>query len=97
MAALLGPDSPGFWFFDDIDAGLCPTSLPIVFELLERHATATTRQVLVTTREPRALEALDLDPEAISTAYRLQRGARSSVERICTPAKIDEQEEAPPF
>ena len=103
MAALLGPDSPGFWFFDDVDAGLCPTSLPIVFELLERHATATTRQVVVTTREPRTLEALDLDPEAITTAYRLHRGAAPSVERICAPAKLnepppsEEDDDAPPF
>lgn len=85
MAALLGPESPGFWFVDNLDAGFAPSKLGILLELLERHATATTRQIAATLRNDEALATVDLDPESITTAYRMFPYGWKPPERVGAP------------
>ena len=87
MAALLGPESPGFWFIDNLDASFAPSKLGHLFELLERHATATTRQIVATVRNDKALTSVDLDPESITTAYRMYPCGRKPPERMCPDPK----------
>ena len=85
MAALLGPESPGFWFVDNLDAGFSPSKLGLVLEMLERHATATTRQLVVTMRDEEALGTLDLEPDAITTAYQMFAYGWRTPERMGAP------------
>lgn len=71
LAALLGPESPGFWFVDNLDSGFSPSKLGLVLEMLQRHVTSTHRQILVTLRDEDALDAVDLTPQTSTSAYHM--------------------------
>jgi hypothetical protein len=96
LAALMGPESPGIWFMDNIDAGFSPSKLGLVLELLERHATATTRQVVATMRDEDALGTLDLEPEGITTAYELFPHGWRTPERLGTAVEPAQPAPRPP-
>lgn len=82
MAALLGFESPGFWFMDNIDAGFSPSKLGLVLELLEHQAAASMRQLVVTLRDEDAVGALDLAPDGITSAYQMYAHGWREPERL---------------
>ncbi len=85
LAALLGPESPGFWFIDNVDAGFSPSKLGYVLEVLERYAKATSRQLVVTMRNEEAQTVLNLDSEAITSAYQMYAYGWRTPQRMGTP------------
>jgi predicted ATPase len=99
-AALLGPECPGIWFMDNLDAGFGPSKLNLVLRHLEEHATTTSRQLMATMRTKDAVASLDLEPDGPSTAYELLAHASGAPQRMGTTQvartrskKTDESEE----
>ena len=61
IAALLGEDSGGLYFFEEIDNGLHPSRLHLLIDLIERQAAKGKIQVVATTHSPELLSIVNDD------------------------------------
>jgi predicted ATPase len=83
IAALLGPRSAAFYFFEEVDTGLHPSRLHLLLELIEQQAARRSIQVVATTHSPQMLRLLS--PESLEHAaltYRLPGQAETRLTRI---------------
>ena len=58
LAALLGPNRPGLYFFEEIDNGIHPSRLHLLVELIEQQTAGGDIQVITTTHSPQLLSML---------------------------------------
>lgn len=61
LAALLGPNPSGLYFFEEIENGFHPSRLHLLVELIEQQAAARDIQVITTTHSPQLLSMLSDD------------------------------------
>ena len=61
LAALLGPNRPGIYFFEEIDNGIHPSRLHLLVELIEKRTAEGDMQVITTTHSPQLLSMLGDD------------------------------------
>ena len=61
LAALLRPNRPGLYFFEEIDNGIHPSRLHLLVELIEKQTSNGDIQVITTTHSPHLLSMLSDD------------------------------------
>ena len=61
LVALLGPQRPGLYFFEEIDNGIHPSRLHLLVELIEEQTSGGDVQVITTTHSPQLLAMLSDD------------------------------------
>jgi predicted ATPase len=97
IAALLGPEPAGFYFFEELDNGIHPARLHLLLQLIEQQVTKGTTQMVATTHSPQLLRLLSremLDYAALT--YRLPDEASAHVARILDipeAARVIEQQD----
>lgn len=73
LSALLSPQPSRFHFFEELEAGLHPTHLSLLLNLIEQQVRQTDMQVVATTHSPQLLLLVDATTlEHISLTYRLE-------------------------
>jgi predicted ATPase len=73
LAALLSPQPSRFHFFEELEAGLHPTRLSLLLNLIEQQVRQNDMQVVATTHSPQLLLLVDATTlEHISLTYRLE-------------------------
>ncbi len=83
IAALLGPESSRFYFFEELDNGIHPARLHLLLGLIERQAERGTVQMVATTHSPELLALLDgKSLESASLVYRLPGSNEGRIVRI---------------
>jgi len=83
IAALLGPESSRFYFFEELDNGIHPARLHLLLGLIERQAERGTVQMVATTHSPELLALLDRKSlEHASLVYRLPGSNEGRIVRI---------------
>lgn len=83
IAALLGPESSRFYFFEELDNGIHPARLHLLLGLIERQAELGAVQMVATTHSPELLALLDSKSlENASLVYRLPGSNEGRVVRI---------------
>ena len=71
MAALLGPNEGGLYFFEEIDNGIHPNRLWLLLDLIEQQTAKSNIQVVTTTHSPALLAWMsDTAFENTSVVYR---------------------------
>ena len=58
LAALLGPNRPGLYFFEEIENGIHPSRLHLLVDLIEQQTADGDIQVITTTHSPQLLSML---------------------------------------
>ena len=83
LAALLGPNEGGLYFFEEIDNGIHPNRLWLLLDLIEQQTTEGNIQVVTTTHSPALLAWMsDAAFENTSVVYRDQHWADSVIRPI---------------
>jgi predicted ATPase len=83
IAAMLGPDTAKFYFFEELDNGIHPTRLHLLLQLIEQQARQGKVQVVATTHSPQLLAMLsDTAREHASLVYRLSDSPDAKIQRI---------------
>ena len=83
LAALLGPNDGGLYFFEDIDSGIHPNRLWLLTDLIERQTAKDNVQVITTTHSPALLSWIrDEAFENTSVVYRDEYWADSVIRPI---------------
>ena len=83
LAALLGPNEGGLYFFEEIDNGIHPNRLWLLLDLIEQQTTEGNIQVVTTTHSPALLAWMsDTAFENTSVVYRYQYWADSVIRPI---------------
>lgn len=83
IAALLGPESSRFYFFEELDNGIHPARLYLLLGLIEREAERGVVQMVATTHSPELLALLDRKSlEHASLVYRLPGSNEGRIVRI---------------
>lgn len=83
IAALLGPESSRFYFFEELDNGIHPARLHLLLGLIEREVQRGTVQMVATTHSPELLALLDgKSLEHASLVYRLPGSNEGHIVRI---------------
>ena len=83
IAALLGPESSRFYFFEELDNGIHPARLHLLLGLIERQAERGTVQMVATTHSSELLALLDgKSLESASLVYRLPGSNEGRIVRI---------------
>ena len=59
LAALLGPDPAGLYFFEEIDNGIHPSRVRLLIDLIERQTAKGEIQVITTTHSPDLLTVMN--------------------------------------
>lgn len=91
IAALLGPDSSRFYFFEELDNGIHPARLHLLMGLIERQASQGTVQMVATTHSPEMLALLDRQSlENASLIYRLPDSNEGRITRILDIPNVTE-------
>lgn len=86
VAAFLGPDPAGFYFFEELDTGLHPTRLHLLIGLIEKQVQKRHIQVVATTHSPPLLSYLG--PEALASATLAYRLPGSTSQRLTKIARL---------
>jgi len=82
-AALLGRDSGGFLFIEELENGIHPTRLHLLIELIEHQCAKRTIQVVATTHSPTVLSLLTAEDRGNALlVYRRDEEQESHVRRI---------------
>lgn len=82
-AAMISPDSSGFYFIEEIDNGIHPTRLHLLVKLIEQHTRDGRIQVVATTHSPQLLSFLSEESrEHASLVYRLSGQPGARIKRI---------------
>lgn len=83
IAALLGPESAQFYFFEELENGIHPTRLRLLLELIERKVNSSNIQMVATTHSPQLLRLLSPQSrEYASLLYRLPERSDAQIKRI---------------
>lgn len=83
VAALLGPNRGGLYFFEEIDNGIHPTRLRLLMDLITRTVKKGDVQVIATTHSPQLLLYLNDEMlQYVSVVHRLPGAAGSAVTRL---------------
>jgi predicted ATPase len=83
IAALLGPESSRFYFFEELDNGIHPARLHLLLGLIEREVERGAVQMVATTHSPELLALLDRKSlEHSSLVYRLPGSHEGEIVRI---------------
>ena len=83
IAALLGPESSRFYFFEELDNGIHPARLHLLLGLIERQAERGTVQMVATIHSPELLALLDPKSlEKASLVYGLPGSNEGRIVRI---------------
>ena len=83
LAALLGPNEGGLYFFEEIDNGIHPNRLWLLLDLIEQQTAGGNIQVVTTTHSPALLAWMsDTAFENTSVVYRDQYWADSVIRPI---------------
>lgn len=83
IAALLGPESSRFYFFEELDNGIHPARLHLLLDLIEREAERGAVQMVATTHSPELLALLNRKSlEHASLVYRLPGSNEGRIVRI---------------
>ena len=61
LAALLGPNKPRLYYFEEIDNGIHPSRLNLLVDLIEQQTSSGEMQVITTTHSPQLLSMLSDD------------------------------------
>ena len=81
--ALMGTQSSGMLFFEEIDNGLHPSRMRLLTELIERQVALTKIQVVTTTHSPDLLTIVDDETfKSTSVVYRTQDNSSSSIRLV---------------
>jgi len=80
IAALLGPESARFYFFEELDNGIHPTRLHLLLQLIEQQANKGKVQVVATTHSPALLRLLS--PQSLEYVSVIYRSPESPAARI---------------
>ncbi len=82
-AALMGPDSADFYFFEEIDNGIHPTRVALLLQLIEQHTRNGSVQVVATSHSPQLLAMLsETAREHAVLIYRQEHEAVGHIQRI---------------
>jgi predicted ATPase len=72
LASFLGPETPSFYFFEELENGIHPTRLNLLVDLIENQVKNKKIQVVATTHSPQLLGRLSKESlEDASLVYRL--------------------------
>ena len=83
LAALLGPDPAGLYFFEEIDNGIHPNRLWLLVELIERQTAKGAIQVVTTTHSPTLLTLInDKTFDKTSITYRDEESADAIIRPV---------------
>ena len=83
IAALLGPESSRFYFFEELDNGIHPARLHLLLGLIEREVERVPVQMVATTHSPELLALLNRKSlEHASLVYRLPGSNEGRIIRI---------------
>jgi predicted ATPase len=83
IAALLGPESARFYFFEELDNGLHPARLYLLLQLVERKVSEGIIQMIATTHSPQLFRFLSPKArEHASLVYRLPGVTEGRIKRI---------------
>lgn len=80
IAALLGPESARFYFFEELDNGIHPTRPHLLLQLIEQQANKGKVQVVATTHSPALLRLLS--PQSLEYVSVIYRSPESPAARI---------------
>ncbi|MXZ89879.1 MAG: AAA family ATPase [Chloroflexi bacterium] len=95
LAALLGPNEGGLYFFEEIDNGIHPNRLWLLLDLIEQQTAEGNIQVVTTTHSPALLAWMsDTAFENTSVVYRDQYWADSVIRPIAGLFNLRELREA---
>ena len=83
LAALLGGNPAGLYFFEEIDNGIHPVRLSLLMELIERQTAKHNTQVLTTTHAPTLLTVMNDDTfEQTSVVCRLKDTSKAIIRPV---------------
>ncbi|MCP4108034.1 MAG: AAA family ATPase [Desulfobacteraceae bacterium] len=83
IAALFGPETSQFYFFEEMENGLHPARLHLLLQLMERKASEGKIQIVATTHSPQLLRFLDKNTHKhTSLLYRLPDTSEGRIRRI---------------
>ena len=91
LAALLGPDPAGLYFFEEIDNGIHPARLSLLIDLLERQTAKDEIQIVATTHSPGLLDMVsDTTFESTSIVYRDENSADAVIRPVAELPRVRE-------
>ena len=91
LAALLGTDPAGLYFFEEIDNGIHPARLSLLIDLLERQTAKDQIQVVATTHSPGLLDMVsDATFENTSVVYRDENSADAIIRPVAGLPRVRE-------
>ena len=91
LAALLGKDSKGMYFFEELDNGIHPVRLHLLVDLIERQTAKGGIQVLTTTHAPTLSTAIgDVTFENTSVVCRLEHSSDAIIRRVADLPNVRE-------
>ncbi|MBI2863487.1 MAG: AAA family ATPase [Chloroflexi bacterium] len=83
IAALLGPASAPFYFFEELENGIHPTRLHLLLQLIEQRVSTGEVQMVATTHSPQLLALVSRSTlEHASLTYRLTGQSDTRIKRI---------------
>ena len=91
LAALLGSNSKGLYFFEDLDNGIHPVRLHLLADLIERQTAKHCIQVVTTTHAPTLLTAINDDTfKSTSVVCRLENKSDAIIRRVAELPNVQE-------
>ena len=82
LAALLGDDPAGFYFFEELDNGIHPARLKLLADLIENVTSARKTRVVTTTHSPELLAMISPETfDDLSVVYRLPGKSFAEIRR----------------
>ena len=83
LAALLGPNPAGVYFFEEIDNGIHPSRLNLLIDLIERQTEKNGVQVITTTHSPDVLNLINGKTfENMSVVSRLEESDNAIIQPV---------------
>lgn len=83
IAALLGPSTARFYFFEELENGIHPTRLYLLLQLIEQHVARGSVQMVATSHSPQLLGFLgEKARDSAALVYRLRDEPDAHVARI---------------
>ena len=91
LAALLGKNPEGLYFFEEIDTGIHPTRLHLLMDLIERQTEKQGIQVITTTHAPTLLTVMnDQTFENTSVVCRLEDSSDAIIRPVAELPNVRE-------
>ncbi len=83
LAALLGPQPAQFYFFEELEAGMHPTRLRLLLNLIEQRVGQGDIQIVATSHSPQLLLLVEPDTlESVSLTYRLENQPDTRMKKV---------------